>query len=507
MNFDKLIDQFKLDKQEFYFQFNSHPNYPSALAFSDTLNFLGLKNDAYELDKEYWEELPDEFIALVNNSFSLVKKKDNTFTIYSDKIKSINKEELYKNSDDFVLLFEKTDTIKSTSLFDFKPFIYAIFGIIILYSVFRLEWSQAVFNILSLIGVYISLELFNQKFGNESVVVSNICGGTANSQSQGSCSKIFSSDKTDVFGLKLSDLSLIYFLGITILGLLLPQTQFILKAISWISVGVILYSIYVQSFVERSICRVCLLIIGVLLSQITLSSLFFSWNLSINIILISAVLFSGLFLLLVFINNLTNQKEELKRSNAKNLRFKRNYDLFKRELTDDDKIEFADNQTFLLGNKDAKLHIAVVSNPYCGFCKNAHKILEDLLAKYPEEISVQMRFNYSGETAGEKYTQLISDFSNIYKNQSQKEFLNTIDTWFKNRDENEIKRKSESENPENLTDIIQMTKENGLAGLNFTPVFIINGYKFPDKYDREDIHYFIGELVEDENFVSEVVSV
>ncbi|AZB28640.1 vitamin K epoxide reductase family protein [Chryseobacterium balustinum] len=507
MNFDKLIDQFKLDKQEFYFQFNSHPNYPSALAFSDTLNFLGLKNDAYELDKEYWEELPDEFIALVNNSFSLVKKKDNVFTIYSDKVRNIDKEELYKNSDDFVLLFEKTETIKSTSLFDFKPFIYAIFGIIILYSVFRLEWSQAVFNILSLIGVYISLELFNQKFGNESVVVNNICGGMANSQSQGSCSKIFSSDKTNILGLKLSDFSLIYFLGITVLGLLFPEAQFILKAISWISVGVILYSIYVQAFVEKSLCRVCLLIITVLLSQIALSSVFFSWNLSINIILISAVLFTALFLLLVFINNLTNQKEELKKSNAKNLRFKRNYDLFKRELTDKEKIEFTDNQTFLLGNEDAKLHIAVVSNPYCGFCKDAHKILEDLLAKYPDEISVQMRFNYSGETAGEKYTQLISDFSNIYKNQSQKEFLNIVDTWFKNRDESEIRRKSESENQENLTDIIQMTSENGSAGLNFTPVFIINGYQFPDKYDRDDIHYFIGELIEDEDFVSEVVSV
>ena len=53
MNFDKLIDYFKLDKQEFYFQFNSHPNYPSALAFSDTLNFMGLQNDAYELEKQY----------------------------------------------------------------------------------------------------------------------------------------------------------------------------------------------------------------------------------------------------------------------------------------------------------------------------------------------------------------------------------------------------------------------------------------------------------------------
>lgn len=502
MNFDKLIDHFKLDKQEFYFQFNSHPNYPSALAFSDTLNFLGLKNDAYELDKEYWDELPEEYMALVDNSFSLVKKKGNDFTIYSDKIKTLNKEELYKNSGDFVLLFEKTDNIKTKSFFNFKPFIYLVFGIIILYSLLQFAWYESVFNIFSLIGVYISLELFNQKFGQESAVVSNICGGAANSSSQSSCSKIFSSDKTDVLGLKLSDFSLIYFLGITFVGLLFPQSQVILRITAMISILVILYSFYIQVFVEKSLCRVCLVIIFVLLAQIAISSFYFSWSVSLAVIFITAILFVSLFFTIAFLNNLMNQKEELKKSNAKNLRFKRNYDLFKRELTDKEKIEFTDNQTFFLGSKEAKLHISVVSNPYCGFCKDAHKIVEDLLLQYPDEISAQMRFNYSGERADEKYTQLISDFLSIYKSKSQKEFLKAVDIWFKNKDESEIRRKSGTENPENLTNIIQMTAENSAAGLNFTPIFIINGYQFPDKYDREDIHYFLSELIEDEDFSS-----
>lgn len=500
MNFDKLIDHFKLDKQEFYFQFNSHPNYPSALAFSDTLNFLGLKNDAYELDKEYWDELPEEYMALVDNSFSLVKKKGNDFTIYSDKIKTLNKEELYKNSGDFVLLFEKTENVKTTSFFDFKPFIYLFFGIIILFSFLQFAWYESIFNILSLIGVYISLELFNQKFGQESTVVSNICGGGANSSSQSSCSKIFSSDKTDILGLKLSDFSLIYFLGITFVGLVLPQSQFILRIMAIISILVILYSFYVQGFVEKSLCRVCLVIIFVLLAQIAISSFYFNMEATLAVVFITAILFISLFFTVAFLNNLMNQKEELKKSNAKNLRFKRNYDLFKRELTDKEKIEFTDNQTFFLGNKDAKLHISVVSNPYCGFCKDAHKIVEDLLLQYPDEISAQIRFNYSNERADEKYTQLISDFLNIYKNKKQKEFLKVVDIWFKNKDEGEIKRKSGTENLQDLTNIIQMTAENSSGGLTFTPVFIINGYQFPDKYDREDIHYFISELIEDENF-------
>ncbi|WP_435523481.1 thioredoxin domain-containing protein [Chryseobacterium indoltheticum] len=174
--------------------------------------------------------------------------------------------------------------------------------------------------------------------------------------------------------------------------------------------------------------------------------------------------------------------------------------MFKRELLDKEKIEFSDKTTFFLGNKDAKLHISVVSNPYCGFCKDAHKILEDLIAKYPDDISAQMRFNYLGESAGAKYTQLISDFLSIYKSKPQKDFLSTVDTWFKNKNESEIKEKSGTQNLQDLTNIIQMTSENNSAGLNFTPVFIINGYQFPDKYDRDDIHYFIGELIEDEDF-------
>lgn len=503
MIFDKLIDHFKLDRQEFYFQFNSHPNYPSALAFSDTLNFLGIKNDAYELDKEYWDELPDEYIALVDNSFSLVKKNGAQFTTFSEKTKNLSKEELYQNSENFVLLFEKTENVKSTSVFDFKPVIYLVFGIVVLYSLLQFAWYETLFNILSLIGVYISLELFNQKFGNESVVVNNICGGTAGNTAQSSCSKIFSSDKTDVLGLKLSDFSLIYFLGITFLGLLFPATHFVLGFTALASVIVILYSLYLQVFVEKSLCRVCLVIISVLLAQILVSMIFFDGLLSLSSVFISIILFVTLFFSIVFLNNILIQKEDLKKSNAKNLRFKRNYELFKRELLDNEKIQFTDNQTFFLGNKDAKLHISIVSNPYCGFCKDAHKILEDLLSKNPDDISAQIRFNYSQERADEKYTQLISDFMNIYRNKSQAEFLKAVDIWYETKDEHQIKKIAGTEAAafENLANITQMTLENSNAGLTFTPVFILNGHQFPDKYDREDIHYFINEILEDEDMM------
>ena len=502
MPLDKLIHYLKLDKQEFMFQFNSHPNYPSALAFSDTLNFMGVKNDAYELDKEYWDELPEEFIAIVDSNFSLVKKSGNQYSVYSDKAKTVNKEELHQKSTDFVLLFEKDPTV-SKSVYSYKPFVYVIFAIIVGYSVLTLAWYEALFNIFSLAGVYLSLEIFNQKFGNTSAVIGSICGDTPGNQTVNACNKIINQDKTSIWGLKFSDFSLIYFIGIAILGLFLPATSFVLKGFSAASLIAIGYSVYIQGFVEKTFCRVCLLIISVLLAQFIISIfLFENMYFDAKTALLSIILWAVLTFSVVYLNTILHEKENLQKSNAKNLRFKRNYDVFKRELLENEKVLFTDNETFLVGSKNPKIHLSVISNPYCGFCKDAHKIMEDLLKKYPDEISVQMRFNYSPDQQNEKATNLISDFIYTYKNKGSEDFLNLVEYWFETKDENKTRQKAGITSVhEDLSPIINMSAENRNAGLNFTPIILINGYQFPDKYDREDIYYFIDELAEDDDIV------
>ena len=500
MIFDKLINYLKLDKQEFIFQFNSHPNYPSALAFSDTLNFLGVKNDAYQLDKEYWDELPEEFIAIVDNSFSLVKKSGSNYSVYSEKAKTLDKEELYKNSTDFVLLFEKTENAENKVAFNFKPILYAVFAVILIYSFIYQGPLEAIFNLLSLAGVYISLELFNQKFGNTSSVIGSICGAAPATQTANSCDRIIKQDKTSILGLKFSDFSLIYFTGLAILGLFLPATAYIVKGFTFVSVLAIGYSLYIQAFVEKTFCRVCLLIISILVGQLVISTFFFQ-NLSFGIgaLLLTVILWAIIFSAVMYSNILLEQKEELQKSNAKNLRFKRNYELFKSQLLERDKIEFQDTETFSVGKKDARLRISIISNPYCGFCKDGHKLAESILKKYPDDVSLQMRFNYTPERSNEKYNALISDLTHIYNNKSEKEFLHAVEEWFETRDENKVNILSGGVvTSENLNPLVQMSVENSNAGLNFTPILVINGYQFPEKYDREDILFFVDELIEDE---------
>ena len=111
-----------------------------------------------------------------------------------------------------------------------------------------------------------------------------------------------------------------------------------------------------------------------------------------------------------------------------------------------------------------------------------------------------MRFNYSPDKQNEKFTDLISDFMHTYKNKTSQDFLNLVDYWFKTKDEAKTRLKAGiTPTNEDLYPIINMSAENRNAGLNFTPIFLINGYQFPDKYEREDIYYFMDELTEDDD--------
>ncbi|MGC4128196.1 MAG: vitamin K epoxide reductase family protein [Bergeyella sp.] len=502
MRFNYTFQLLNLKNQEFHFQFQSHPNYPSALAFSDTLNFLGIKNVAYELEKEYWDELPEEFITVYKNDFALIRKNKTDFSVFSDKEEKISQEELFKNSENIVFLFEKEKAKEEKIGFNFSYFLYVVFGFAVLYSAIFQSWYSVVFTLLSVIGFYISLELFNKKFGKESAVLNNFCGSGAKNTAPENCTKIIDSDKIKILELKLSDFSLVYFSAILVLGLFLPNTENILKTVSLASVLVIAYSLFVQVFVEKIFCKICLIIIAVLAGQIAISFLFFSNEISVKATILSFFTFLMCFFGLVFINNEIEQKEKYRKSDIKNLKFKRNYDLFKRELLEQPKMNFQQSEIFRLGNSDAKLHISLVSNPYCGYCKDAHKILEKLLKKYPEGISAQIRFNYFEKNTDKTQKNLISDFFNIYTQENPDKFLEAIDFWFENRDEKKLRGKynPDFEEPD-LSEIIKTAEENKESGFTFTPMFLINGYPFPDKYDREDIFYFIDDLLEDDDFV------
>lgn len=495
-----MIKYLNIDPDEFSFQFQSHPNYPSVLAFSDTLNFMGIKNEVYELEKQYWDELPEEFITIYKNNLSLIKKDKKGYHIITNKQEDIADSDLLEHTNNIVLLFEKSENQLMKHKLNYNISFYFLIFSILFFSLFQFKWYYTFFNFLSILGVFISLEIFNKKFGKESKVINNICGSTNENTLIKSCAKIIDSDTINIWGLKLSDFSLIYFLALFVLGVFFPFTGFALKILSFSSIAVIVYSLFAQIFIEKAFCRICLLIIILLLGQIIISYLFFPFIFSLKIFIISLLAFVISLFTIIFINDILKQKDKYKKLHIKNLKFKRNYEIFKRQLQEQKVNLNRYDDVFWLGSKNAKLNISIITNPFCGYCKEAHIILQNILIKYPQ-VSAQFRFNYFKDTAGESLTKLISAFKNIYDKAGENELLKAIELWYDKRDFELFQKKySLYLDIANLSQVIKMAEENLHNGLSFTPVFIINNYRFPQIYDREDILYFIDELLEDEDF-------
>ena len=56
-----------VDKTEFLFQIQSHPDYPSILAIADALTFFDIQNGVIRVDVSDVEFLPNRFLCFLNN--------------------------------------------------------------------------------------------------------------------------------------------------------------------------------------------------------------------------------------------------------------------------------------------------------------------------------------------------------------------------------------------------------------------------------------------------------
>jgi len=163
------------------------------------------------------------------------------------------------------------------------------------------------------------------------------------------------------------------------------------------------------------------------------------------------------------------------------------------------------NNEFLLGNKSSKLNISIITNPYCGYCKEAYLIVEKIISKYPE-ISIQLRFNYFRNNSDENLTMIISIFRNIFKNKGSGLLLEAIEFWHNKNNIEIFKNQYKSYiNETDMNGIFELAEENRNFGLTQTPQILINNYLFSNLYEREDIFYFIDELLEDEEILNEKV--
>lgn len=509
-------EKITIDKSEFEFQVQSHSDYPNILAISDTLSFFNINNGAMKVAIDDLELLPNNFIAVLSDEkgakkLNLISKIENDYFVTKDKNTSkITLAELNEIWSGIVLLAEKQENeiVQNTNK---KIWSWGVPSITLLLFVlvvaqFKVTISTKLFIIFPIFGMLFSIAALKDLFGAKSEMLNNFCNITVSS----SCASIVGSSKWKIFEIiNFSDLSIVFFFS-QFLGLLIflfsgdTAVYFLMQKILLLTATpILLLSIYYQKFVEKKWCPICLVIIFITLLEITYLFLFQKdvFAISISSILIFGFVFSSSFIIWFSLKKLLTQQKELKEFQFKSTRFMRNYEVFRNSLLTTDKTNYQPltSGNILLGNQNASLKIILVTNPFCGYCSEAHNVIEEILKKHKDSISVDFRFNFDASQSDEEYVKVHQKLIRIYFDNGQEAFLKSLHDWFEQKNHNKLFVSDKSVITDMKINLIleEQFVMNRVNNILFTPFIIINQHQFPQMYDRKELIHFMNDLIED----------
>lgn len=502
-----------IDESEFEFQIQSHPDFPSLLAISDTLNFFDITSGAIRVEKTELDVLPNCFIALLSvvgdkpSLFYIEKRKENYFYKKENKLINISLQEIEERWEGIVLLVEKNETNKVIIRRKKNWFICSSFVIIFLLILFMSDekLSAKLFFIFPIIGIVFSITALKDLLGAKSSLLNEFCNLTASTN----CTTVVDSKKWKFFEIiSFSDLSILFFgsqlisLFVFLISLNAEAFFLIQKILLFASVPVLLTSLYYQKNVEKKWCPICLVIILTIISElIYIVSLHEGeFKFLLYPLIIFGFIFFATALFWYFLKSIFLQLKKLKENQYKAMRFERNFQIFKNTLQSRDKV-FLPATPLILGNKNALTILTIITNPFCGHCKKVHEILDKILDA--EKLNIQIRIIIKADLENEtdERMRLYSNLYNIYLEKGDYSFRESLKYWFNSKDISAWLKRFE------LSDINQMNINNIYENhfkwsvdnnYNYTPAIFINGYEYPKQFERENLIFYIKEIIEDD---------
>nr|WP_315170976.1 thioredoxin domain-containing protein [uncultured Flavobacterium sp.] len=512
-------EQITIDKNEFEFQIQSHPDYPSLLAVADTLSFFNIDNIAIQVGISEIELLPDHFICLLDKEsaetgFYFIERKDEIYTYTKDrKTVNITKSDLESRWNNIVLLIEKAE-IEYTKQIKINNWYWVLPALCIISFIstilrFNINISTILFFIFPSAGMLLSVAALKDLFGTQNSLINSFCNMTSST----SCNSIIDSKKWKIFQfVNFSDLSIVFFtsqfLALMIFLFAKDIVGFfsIQKAMLIGASPILFLSIYYQKFVEKKWCPICLAIIAVIFLEL-FYVLFFqetTFKILLHSLIVMGFVFASVILVWSILKKLLNQQKELKEFQFKAKRFMRNYEIFKNTLLASEPIENYPIQSgsIILGNAEASLKILMVTSPFCGYCKDAHTMIEEIIQKYYDTVCFDIRFNFNNEYSDDTSKKIHQQLVAIYFEQGQEAFMKALKHWFEYKSEKELSSLFIDKEIEFKINMLleEQFKWNQKNNLSYTPAIIINQFVFPKQYERNELIHFINELSEDQDF-------
>jgi len=505
----------KIPIEELELQLLSHPSYPSLHSITGVLDHFNIDNMALEVpqNRETFDMLPEQFISFTTiknrSEFVLTKKVKNGVQIYFE-----NKNKITFLFDEFISVWNGIVVVIEADNIDFsinkekkKTFVSILFvtSLILLLSIFVIGIPTIIESthfILSIIGIIISVLIVKHELGFQSETLEKICTTTKTT----SCDAVLNSKAASISkNFKLSDISIIYFTGLTLSWLIsknLSQNTSTIILLSLIALPITFYSIYYQYKIVKKWCPLCLGLVSVLWLQgsvLYFDQLFISGIepslFGVFILFSSFVFMASLWL---SIKPLIKTQNELKELKVAYYKFKRNFTLFdavyQKSTLLDTGIET--ESEIVLGNKNGANEIILVTNPSCYYCKKAHSDIENILKK-TKNLKITIRFSVPQDDTNISY-KVAQRLLEIYNLDSIKTCERALkEAYAKDVNLEQWLIKWEQEGNTEFADTLKKQKkwctENNI---NFTPALILNGKQFPKEYNRSDLVYFLDDLIE-----------
>lgn len=511
----------RFDKEELYFQIQSHPSYPSLHAITGVLDHFNIVNLAARIpnNPKVLNELSGSFIAQFqhgkNQGLFLVEKLTDSYKLMSAEgsIKEVSTSEFHQAFTGVILAIgSQRSYIHKKSFKSFYTRITSAITLLGFISLFFISTTNIFSEILfltSLIGVAISFSIIQQELGVRNTIGDAFCSSNSDKKN---CHAVLTSKGAHLFGsYKLSDVSLIYFLGFTISAFLLimnGQDLQLLNFINFLALPVTVYSIYYQAVTVKTRCLLCMSIVAVLWIQAGIS--FFQYPFSIPVYFsleVASIILFGFFSsfsIWSYLKPVYKEFVENKSHKISYFRFKKKYNLFSKLLKEEDAMhtEVKKDREIVYGNPDSKVEIIIVTSPFCSHCKPVHKIIEETLDRYGSKVKVIIRFNILLTNMSSDGFTIASNLMHIHLEKGRKKSFLAMQEIYDDMPFGKWKKKwcDPKINEEYYYKVLKEQSEWCIRNnINFTPEILINGYVFPKEYNREDLLFFIEELDEEYN--------
>jgi len=506
---EKIVNKYaqlsncEVDSKSINLQLLTHPDYPSIKSISDTYDYFGIENIVVNVPFDVLNQLPKNFIGLIDDKIHLINKYKNFVFITNENLKKskISFDKLKESWNGIILAIEPKKENRNTKKIKND---YLFFGCLLLssflLSTIKYNINSLVYSITTFLGFLLSYFIVKETFGNNNKTINKFC--EAISKKDG-CSNVINNSKFRLFNLiPLSDACIVYFSSLLLFLTLVEFNSSLLFLVSLFSLPVIVYSLYYQALIIKDWCALCLGISAILIFQFVV--LFHSFNhfiYDLTIFLKATFTVAFITILWLKIKNLLTNKLTLESTNIEFIKFKRNKLLFqellsKNKLVDSDSLLSDDNRIFF-GSKNPKLVIIAVTNPLCGFCTESFRIYYELLNKY-EEIQINFVFSLFTNDKDNPAYKIINTFLELYNNKSKADAIQSLKNWYELKDfDIWMKKYDQVFNQNQFTESILKKHYDWLVKNNIsnTPTTLINNNYYPNEYNIKDILYLIDDII------------